>query len=323
MAGFKRIVNNKVINEEYNANWDLTLRSVGLTWINLCKDRLLYLPADGGIFVEAYTSAGGRQDSVINPNPMTTFGGKYVSSGATISTEGPSFTGTTSSSTAITVNFTVSCTPGNKVYFDAFPIRAHDSSVLNWRLQIVKSAVTLAEKTGSFASTGLVNFTFLDYSDGFENGDSGQFVYTRTSGSGSFRRRLSTQTYSGSLISFTGQQISCHDTGAQVPFRAYELDVNNSAITHTIPAGTFPSDMSSSILTFDPAEFEEGASVEYKLTNATEDTGWLATNKTEPFTPLTAEPDELIVRLTPKATSPTAGKPSVRGICLQAGRAIE
>lgn len=91
-----------------------------------------------------------------------------------------------------------------------------------------------------------------------------------------------------------------------------------SLITHDIPTGTFSSTISSSFLTFKAEDWEAGADVQYKLTGTggAEDTGWLDTNEIVEFTAFTAEPDTLIVKLIPKTTSPTAGKPAINGIYL-------
>jgi len=90
---------------------------------------------------------------------------------------------------------------------------------------------------------------------------------------------------------------------------------SSSLIYHNIPTGTFSSTISSAFGTPFYNDFETGASVEYKLTGSSgaEDTGWLNSNEVSSFTAFTAEPDTLIVRLTPKSSIPTAGFPSIKG----------
>ena len=87
-------------------------------------------------------------------------------------------------------------------------------------------------------------------------------------------------------------------------------------ITHTIPTGTFKDNISTCIGVPKVVDYESGASVQYKLTNATEDSGWLDTNKVVNFTAFTSEPEQCIVKLVPKATSPTSGYPSISGFCV-------
>jgi hypothetical protein len=86
-----------------------------------------------------------------------------------------------------------------------------------------------------------------------------------------------------------------------------------SSIYHNIPSGIFSSTISSCIGTFLAENWETGANVQYKLTNSTEDTGWLNTNEIAEFTAFTAEPDTCIVKLIPKSSSPTSGYPSIKG----------
>lgn len=94
-----------------------------------------------------------------------------------------------------------------------------------------------------------------------------------------------------------------------------------SQIFHTIPSGTFSSTISSAFLTIDPEDWEDGANVQYKLTNTGgDDTGWLDFNDKKNFTAFTAEPENFIYKLIHKTTSPTAGTPSSTGYYLQGDR---
>jgi hypothetical protein len=93
-----------------------------------------------------------------------------------------------------------------------------------------------------------------------------------------------------------------------------------NSIEHTIPTGTFSTTLASAFVTFKSETWESGADVNFKLTNATEDTGWLNTNEIVEFTALTAKPDSLIIKLIPKSSSPTSGYPSINGVALYADR---
>ena len=68
-------------------------------------------------------------------------------------------------------------------------------------------------------------------------------------------------------------------TDNSIPVFTAATENNSSTITHTIPTGTFGSTLSSAFATFKAEDWESGADVQYKLTNATEDTGWLSTNE--------------------------------------------
>ena len=92
-------------------------------------------------------------------------------------------------------------------------------------------------------------------------------------------------------------------------------------IEHTIPSGTFNSTISEAIGVPFVEDWEVGADVQYKLTNAGgDDSGYLnsATPEVSTFTAFTAEPDTLTVKLVPKTSSPTSGYPSIRGFVVRA-----
>jgi len=85
-----------------------------------------------------------------------------------------------------------------------------------------------------------------------------------------------------------------------------------SIIQHTIPTGFFNSTASTLIGKALYADWESGVSVEHKIQNATEDSGWVADGVLGSFTAFTSEPTKYLVKLTPKS-SPTTGYPSIKG----------
>lgn len=120
----------------------------------------------------------------------------------------------------------------------------------------------------------------------------------------------------------TGSVINATMTG--IVYTLTTIDTSAEAqIYHTIPTGTFPSTISSAIGVPLIEDWEDGANIQYKLTNTGgEDTGWLDCMDSKPeissFTAFTSEPTTLIVKLTPKTTSPTAGYPSIKGFGIYA-----
>lgn len=134
--------------------------------------------------------------------------------------------------------------------------------------------------------------------------------------------------YSSGSITFTLNKLNAtvYDESYGTNYTDVEYPVGLTAltedlfgiITHDIPSGTFSSTVSSAIGGFISEDWEDGVDVQFKLTNATEDSGWLDTNTIETFTAFTAEPDTLIVKLIPKTTSPTAGYPSIKGFGVRA-----
>ena len=129
--------------------------------------------------------------------------------------------------------------------------------------------------------------------------------------------------------SVQGVRISTTSSGATASIyvvRIYSLvygDLTDGLIYHTISAGTFSSTISEVIGVPFVVDWETGADIKYKLTgtSGSEDTGWLdagITPELSTFTPFTAEPDTLIVKLVPKTTSPTADTPSIKGFVVRA-----
>lgn len=107
-------------------------------------------------------------------------------------------------------------------------------------------------------------------------------------------------------------------TFSSVPaFTALSSDYRNTIITHKIPSGTFSSTISSCIGVPMIEDWETGANINYKIVNATEDSGWLDYNERANFTAFTARPVKVIVKLIPKTTSPSAGFPSILGFSIK------
>ena len=104
-------------------------------------------------------------------------------------------------------------------------------------------------------------------------------------------------------------------------FSVMNDEFNVSVISHNISSNTFSSTISKAIGIPLIADWEDGADIQYKLSNATEDTGWLPAGnnpKTTTFTPFTSQPTTLTVKLIPKATNPTPGYPSIKGFWVYA-----
>jgi hypothetical protein len=419
MMGFKLIQNNKVVNEEQNANWELTLRSAGLTWINMLKDRALTMPANGGIFAEAYTAPTGRQTSVVTAETTAVFDtNKYKSdviaqantlfgSGTYIVIEA-----TTVNPSSFAINncqilnadagkWILGCTTGTnavkraQIYRTLFVneivvtgITGLTALRVPWSRDISKRAYYANASQSTAAGSTFTGRWVGTFAGGTNNDVSIWASATRanTSAGGTCRVQFpnlttvlsapdpgtnswygtdresnelnspadvsvfcdknttggsGTQTMTGNFLILTELSMTFSNTGDTITTKTStdfttthsvpvlsaigsSLDSLEITITHTIPAGTFPNDMSSSFLTYDPAEFEAGADVDYKWRNDAEDveTDWLASDIVVNFTSLGFEPDQLIKRLKPKSSSPTAGFPSSRGVCVFGGKAL-
>ncbi len=105
----------------------------------------------------------------------------------------------------------------------------------------------------------------------------------------------------------------------------YELDygtaITDGEVTLNIPTGTFSGTVSSAILVPFFASWETGANLQYKLTNTSEDSGWLACGNaptiTE-FTAFTTEPTKIKLKIMQKSSTPTPGVPSLNGFVVRA-----
>jgi hypothetical protein len=132
-------------------------------------------------------------------------------------------------------------------------------------------------------------------------------------------------TYSGVVAlnkSVQGLRVKFVTYGTSNP-KLYVLDYGapiTGKIVHAIPSGTFAANISSAIGAVLFADIEAGASARFKLTNASEDSGWIDCNNPLPtnFTAFTSEPTFLTLELSPKVSSPTAGMPSALGVAIMA-----
>jgi len=95
---------------------------------------------------------------------------------------------------------------------------------------------------------------------------------------------------------------------------------SDGTVWHDIPTGTLGSTVSSAIGVPLLETWEDGANIEYKLQNVSEDSGWLNCMRTAPeisdFTAFTSEPTRVLVKITAATGSPAAGVPTIKGFSL-------
>ena len=303
------------------AHWRL-YRAAGLNTIRQLQDRSITLSADGGEWAEAYpissltisASAAGRLGSVDTGLSTAPFGGGVYStlytpsdiSGDTNSTSGD---GGTNAANAFDDNIntyaggtslgtgsqTSTCgktfAPKNIdcVYYSAqASMSAFSTRVMRIRLESYNGTTWDVEKTLHYTSSGATNTGKL---------------------TGCFNLNKTVQ----------GIRIEIYSNATNGVHKYYEINYNGtpltSEITHNIPSGTFSSTISSAYTTSLVEGWETGAGIQYKLTNATEDTGWLDYNVVSAFTAFTSEPTKLLTQLNPKSSSPINGI-TIKGIYL-------
>ena len=301
------------LNDQYNK----ILEETGQNSIQALQDRAITYSANGGRFVEAYTDSNGRNNSV--DTGASTTATSLTNSYAPIITdgtlEGTGFTTFTTFSNNILTDVVIV----NAGYFSKLSgLVAGGSGPATLTFNVKSGTDIIATKSvvASVAGTFGVTFTASDYSRMLLPSET--ITLQTTSNQGIRHYYKASQSFSGTNFTITSQDVLVDGTGNEYEF----IPVTTTAgeITHTIPSGTFDTTLSNAFVTYKAEDWEAGADVQFKLTNATEDTGWLNTNETVSFTALTAEPDNLIVKLIPKVATPTAGYPSLNGVCLYAGK---
>jgi len=88
----------------------------------------------------------------------------------------------------------------------------------------------------------------------------------------------------------------------------------DTLIYHTIPTGTFSSTIKSAYFKTLVANTETGASIQYKLTNASEDSGYANDGELLSFNAFTSEPTQLVLTLSCNSTTSNYEYPTIYGV---------
>jgi len=269
---------------------------------------------------DAYIDVNGRKNSVSAATALfNTIDNTYMIGQQTT---GSAETANLATATTEDNDFTVACTINTRCIVNT--VRVHNISGTNRDIEVTikKGDTSIATKTVSVVanSDGVFTFTVSDYSGVLESGDTCNILFTCPAGS---YIEKGSNSFDGTIYDIASQLTNSGVSGNEIEMIEIENISTDSIITHTIPAGTFSSTMSSAIGVPFIEDYEAGADIQYKLTGTagSEDTGWLdcgITPETSSFTAFTAEPDTLIVKLVPKSSSPTSGFPSIRGFCIRA-----
>jgi len=144
------------------------------------------------------------------------------------------------------------------------------------------------------------------------------FIKLNTADNGNFSYSMKViELGTGSISITTGTEnpIYINTVGWTLSTEQSVIDLTTipSIIEHDIPSGTYPSNISKLIGKVLYADWESGVSIQHKLKNATEDSGWINDGELGTFTAFTSEPTQYVVKLIPRSTSPTSGYPSIKG----------
>ena len=285
------------------------LTVAGMNTIRQLQDRAISFSANGSEgWGDAYIDATGRLNSVDTGNTEANFDiDKYKSSDYSLGTDSYGQTGYTNNANSVTMTvtcntkgyFTNVCTNSASTGSFTFTVTDGDTNVLVSRSCTAREDNTIlpSEYTRAIAADETVTVTLLE--------GSSNNIYYNTAG-----------VYSGTYMSIAaGNHNTRHIYGtSSLQYTAYS-DLATFEVAHNIPSGTFTDTISSCFGTVLVEDWEAGANIQYKLTGTggTEDTGWLDIDTVSTFTAFTAEPDTMIIALTPKTVSPTDGYPSVNG----------
>lgn len=308
---------------ENNNNEIILFTQSGLNLIETLTDRTVtYSAGQNAVVGEAYTSAGGRQSSVDTTDTTAIFDtNKYVPSiesdytGASTANDGytnpdNAFDNDNTTSATYTTSGTGTQTKSLGKTFSSGSVSAvqYHCSVVTSGASASRSAfIKIQTYNGSVWSDEVTLFTDSASTSSISSGTLSGIYNLGATVQGV---RIETQTFCNDTTTNT-HTISLINYG----------DDTTSEIYHDIDTGQFKDDVSSIFFACKIADWEEGATIRAKITNATEDSGWIEGTydgdevvwPKDTFTAFTSEPDEFIIELGPKSTSPTIGHPSVYG----------
>lgn len=257
---------------------------------------------------EAYVSAGGRQGRVDTGNTTAYYDSVADKYDARIYPSTEDVSGGSNEMSASSFSMSGTIATGGWISSISFYLNHNVTSTVT----IKKGSTTIASKGADNSGVNTLSFSKSDYSELFQAGDSFTIEFSGPTGF----RIDDTNSHSGTYFSYTGESIP----GSVTTWIKYQADYSAElVVVHDIPTGTFKDTISSGFFACKVADWEEGAGIDFKVINGSEDSGWIegtydGGNVKFPigtFTPFTSEPTQYIVRLKPRATNPTAGYPSI------------
>jgi len=312
------------LNDTFDASTTSNILG-GLNLIRMLQDRSIDF-SKGGFdwFGDAYSDSNGRMNSVDTGNTTAIFSTDNLTYGYSITNESSSDTinnddGFTDPSNAfddndstyaekiltsqyedisVELGTTFSAKTIPKVYVNAYYYVADNNN--NKTTYII-----LQTYNGSTWSDYVTLKTVAGY-DAVTNRYSG---YTDLIGLGDIQ---------GVRVKFSSSGF--HGSNQNVTLKLTQLtygENTESVITHNIPSGSFISTISKSIGVPLLFELPTGSNIQYKLTNDTEDSGWLDYNELTSFTAFTSEATKFIVKLIPNNTTPNNGLLQLLGFAIK------
>lgn len=295
---------------EHNANDAFPIVLSGMNTIRQLIDRAGVWSA-GMIegWADAYIDSNGRENSVTGGTAI--FATDRFAPDVIAGTVENANTDTTNGS-SLSYNYDVTIVADG--FFSAVRIASSGSNFATENLTIKKNGVIVATKS---ASSAVNDYTFTltssDYNEFLRVGDT---VNIAISVSGTNSETQSGVSYSQTNFTSSSVTVNSSTGGDELSYTPITVDTTPFTIIHTIPSGTFATAIELGIGVPLIAEWETGANIEYKLSNGSDDSGWLSCSNAPEVSTFTAfgagEPTTLTVRLTSK-TGGLAGLPSIKG----------
>lgn len=311
---------NEFATSMINNNVSTILRTSLLNTISQLEDRTITFSSDGGIFAESYVDTDGRLDSIDSTNTdaliFYTGAGNSINGELTLTYETKFRPGYDDEASGDTTHDPDSVTnPANffdgndSTYADSSPGGASNSLGKTFTSKYVY-AVKYKAMLRHNASTVSGTIKLQTYNGSTWDDEVTDTATSESNGYAVNKRVILDKTVQGVRVAIDG------DSTDQCRWFTLEYgDVNDSEIVHDIPSGTFSATFKNGFATAKLVDWESGANVQYKFTNATEDSGYDSFNTVlSSSAAFTSEPTKFWVKLVPKTTSPTAGTPSVSGV---------
>tara|TARA_R100001244_G_C5171093_1_gene131655 strand:- start:149 stop:1105 length:957 start_codon:yes stop_codon:yes gene_type:complete len=297
---------------EVNANFSFLLTFPILNKIRQQIDRSVSVSLNkDDIFSDAFIDASGRENYVNTGNTTAGYSGAYKcknwSTTVTTQTETPN---NDTDTTGITSTFvaTDDCIITELIYKPD-----GSSGTTTFKFTFSVNSVVLCEVSDtapSLSTSKTFTLTASDWGAVIESGDTVDFVITRTGGVARIGRDNTTVFASSTLITTPSSEFMA---GSITATQVTATNSTSSIVEMDIPTGTFSSTVNKLTGKSMIASTETTATIEHRLENATEDSGWILGGDLGSFTALTSEPTKYKIRLTSASSAASFGVPAIKG----------
>ena len=262
------------------------------------------------IFSDAFIDASGRENYVNTGNTTAGYSGteyKCKNWSTTVTTQTETLNNDTDT-TGITSTFvaTDDCIITELIFK---PDGTGSTTTHTFTFSVNGEQLAQVSKTWISSTSETITLTAADWGAVIESGDTVDFVITRT-GLGRIGRDNTTVFASSTLITTPSAEFMAGDiTATQVT----ATNSTSSIVEMDIPTGTFSSTVNKLTGKSMIASTETTATIEHRLENATEDSGWILGGDLGSFTALTSEPTKYKIRLTSASSAASFGVPAIKG----------